>query len=80
MRMRPEQRLDIAAENTDQATMAINRDRDAGGAIALSTLAIAQALIAIGEIFSELKEQRKENAEDEPSFDDWTKRERRGEV
>lgn len=58
MRMTWQELLDTAAENADQATLAINRDRDAGGAIALGTLAIAQALVAIAEIFSELKEQK----------------------
>lgn len=54
----PEELLEIASENADQAIMALTRGRDAGGAIAIATLAIAQALIAIGVIFSELKEQK----------------------
>lgn len=72
MRMTWQEILDTAAQNADLATIVINRDRDAGGAIALSTLAIAQALTAIGIILRETTqpwkdgpdEQRCENCRD----------------
>ena len=57
--------LEIAADNADQAILAINRDRDAGAAIALSTLAISQALIAIGVILRDFGEKKNANGQKE---------------
>lgn len=57
--------LETAAANADQAILAINRDRDAGAAIALSTLAISQALIAIGVILRDFGGKKNANGQKE---------------
>lgn len=66
MSMRTEQKLlEIAAETADQAILALNRDHNPIAAIAISTMAIAQALTAIGEILQGFGGKKNANGQKE---------------